>query len=80
MMSADKRHEQLNRESVMVSATTMGAAVMVAMQLAARKRMGVYVMRNVATGSGFVASLFCDHCPSAVVGVVLPDGSFHNYA
>lgn len=64
----------------MVSATTMGAAVMAAMQLAARKGMGIYVMRNVASGVGYVASLFCDHCPSAVIGVVLPDGSFHNYA
>ncbi len=64
----------------MLSAETMGVAVMNAMRLAAAKRMGVYVMRDVARGSGFVASLFCDHCPSAVLGVCLPDGSFHNYA
>lgn len=64
----------------MLSAQTLATAVTVAMQLAARKRMGVYVMRDVRSGTGFVASLFCDHCPSAVVGVVLPDGSYLNYA
>jgi hypothetical protein len=53
-------------------------AVTQAIDLAARKMMGVYVMRCVY-GAGFVASLFCDHCPSAVVGIVQPDGSYFGF-
>ncbi len=52
-------------------------ATVAAVALASAKRMGVYVMVDVARGSGYVASLWCDHCPSAVVGVVTADGSFH---
>lgn len=55
---------------------TLCAAVSAALALSARKNMGVYVMRDIAQTGGFVASLFCDHCPAAVVGVVLPDGSY----
>jgi hypothetical protein len=77
----DVRQEQQREPGeVMLNAETIGLAVVVAMKLAAAKRMGIYIMRNVASGSGYVASLFCDHCPSAVVGIVLPDGSFHSYA
>lgn len=64
----------------MVTTTTIGDAVMSAMAMARAKGMGICVMRDVRAGSGYVASVFCDHCPSAVVGVVLPDGSFHSYA
>jgi hypothetical protein len=57
---------------------TMCDAMTAAVNLAVRKGMGVYLMRDVSKGSGcFTASLFCDHCPAAVVGVVQPDGSFY---
>jgi hypothetical protein len=55
---------------------TLCDAVGAAQDLAQRKHMGVYVMRDVRAGSGFRAELFCDHCPSAVVGIVQPDGSY----
>jgi hypothetical protein len=55
------------------------AAMSEAISLASRKGMGVYVMRDVASTEGYCASLFCDHCPSAVVGVVLPDGTYHGF-
>lgn len=58
---------------------TLCDAMTAAVALAARKRMGVYLMRNTA-GEGFCASLFCDHCPSAVVGIVQPDGSYYGFA
>ncbi len=55
---------------------TMCEAMSRAIVLAASKGFGVYVMRDTAKATGFVASVWCDHCPSAVVGVVMPDGSF----
>ena len=58
---------------------TMCEAVGAALKLAAQKRMGVYVMRDTSKGEGFVVSLFCDHCPAAVVGIVQPDGSYFSY-
>ena len=54
---------------------SMSEAFASALALASRKGMGVYLMRD-TRGHGFCACLFCDHCPSAVVGVVQPDGSF----
>jgi hypothetical protein len=63
----------------MSSNLTLVGAVDAALKLAARKGMGVYVMRDVRSETGFVASMFCDHCPAAVVGVCLPDGSYFSY-
>lgn len=54
---------------------TLCDAIASALDLAARKGMGVYLMQKVS-GTGYEACLFCDHCPSAVVGVVMPDGSY----
>lgn len=56
---------------------TLSQAVGTALTWSARKNMPVYVMRDWRRGTGFVALLWCDSCPSAVVGVVLPDGSYH---
>lgn len=55
---------------------TLCEAMSRAIKLATVKGFGCYVMRKVG-GDGYEACLFCDHCPSAVVGVVMPDGSYY---
>ena len=57
-------------------AQTVGGAVKLALDLAVKKRMGVYVMKDNEYG-GFKAATFCDDDPNAVLGVAQPDGSFH---
>lgn len=70
--------DQERHKTTELHSQTVGGAVKLALDLAVKKRMGIYVMRDKEFG-GFKACTFCDEDPKSVVGVASPDGSFQAF-